>query len=241
MSEGKRLWGDWGMSVIPLIPGEKKPAVEMAPYFTRPPYQHEIESWDLTHYGIICGAVSGICVVDLDGERGREILEERGLNEELTPTVYTPRGRHMYFQYAPGITNGVAVLGKGIDIRSDRGFVVGPGTPGYSWAYGMSIDDIELALAPTWLRGLKDKNQQENGNHTPSNLPRMFTDKKIKEGNRNNVLTSWFGTLLKRMRPEMAYTALWHVNLEYFDPPIGRQEFDKTYNSIVDRESKSDR
>ena len=51
-----------------------------------------------------------------------------------TVQVKTPHGMHLYFTYIEGSKNSVGVIGAGIDIRSEGGFVVAPPTPGYEFA-----------------------------------------------------------------------------------------------------------
>jgi putative DNA primase/helicase len=79
--------------------------------------------------GIATGAVSGIIVLDVDGEDGEASLaaleREHGPLPE-TPTVLTGKGRHLYFAH-PGVPvpNRVRVA-LGLDVRGDGGYVVAP-------------------------------------------------------------------------------------------------------------------
>ncbi len=79
--------------------------------------------------GIATGAVSGIIVLDVDGEDGEASLaaleREHGSLPE-TPTALTGKGRHLYFAH-PGVPvpNRTRVA-PGLDVRGDGGYVVAP-------------------------------------------------------------------------------------------------------------------
>jgi len=79
--------------------------------------------------GIATGAVSGLVVLDVDGEDGEAslaALEREHGPLPATPTVLTGKGRHLYFTY-PGVPvpNRVRVA-PGLDVRGDGGYVVAP-------------------------------------------------------------------------------------------------------------------
>jgi hypothetical protein len=79
--------------------------------------------------GIATGAVSGLVVLDVDGEDGEAslaALEREHGPLPLTPTVLTGKGRHLYFTH-PGVPvpNRVRVA-PGLDVRGDAGYVVAP-------------------------------------------------------------------------------------------------------------------
>ena len=73
-----------------------------------------------------------------------------------TVTVRSPHGYHLYFK-APNhrVPNSASRIAKGVDIRGDGGYVVGPGsaTPDgeYQFVEGRSFGEVELAQAPQWL------------------------------------------------------------------------------------------
>lgn len=112
-------------------------------------------------FGLKTGAApkgSGVFVVDLDGPAACEAWGEleatlgAGENTPETFTVQTPRGLHLYFAH-PGfhVSNSAGSLAKGVDIRGDGGFVVGPGSPHRSGGtYALAVD-APPAPAPAWL------------------------------------------------------------------------------------------
>lgn len=105
-------------------------------------------------YGIKTGARpkgSGIVVVDIDSQEGLETLLSLG-PVPATYTVRTGKGLQLYFQH-PGfyVRNSVRALGKGLDIRGDGGFVVGPGSPHASGNTYAVADERSPVALPRWL------------------------------------------------------------------------------------------
>ena len=110
--------------------------------------------WPTANIGIATGQVSGVMVVDIDGENGlgnwNALTAEHG---EIPPTlrVNTARGWHSYLS----LPSQVAVPNRasdGLDIRGDNGYVVAPPSNHasgiiYEWAGGAK----QLAPAPDWL------------------------------------------------------------------------------------------
>jgi len=106
--------------------------------------------------GLRTGRPSGAVVLDDDSVDGSASEQ---MNLPKTPTVITGSGkRHLYFR-APDfkVGNSVKTVAEGIDIRGDGGQVVFPGSihpdtgRPYTWAPGLSPDDVELAELPADL------------------------------------------------------------------------------------------
>lgn len=81
--------------------------------------------------GIACGKRSNLLVVDIDaGNGGIESiagLRSRGLKLPPTVCVRTPSGGwHAYYAYSAGPKNSKSLLAKGVDIRTEGGYVVAP-------------------------------------------------------------------------------------------------------------------
>jgi len=152
-----------GMPILPVVPHGKKPMVpggvyaattdktELKQYFQRHPD---------ANYGVATGQVSGILVVDVDGETGRNTLS--GLKAKYgelpkTVTVRTDNGRHYYFRSGGvAVRNSAGRLGEGLDFRGDGGYVVGPGSVHasgvkYQFVDGRALGEVDFAKAPKWL------------------------------------------------------------------------------------------
>ena len=97
-----------------------------------------LRAWDRQfpgcNWGIATGMKSGVVVVDVDprhaGDESLPHSSRSTANCRKTWEVITGSGgRHLYFRH-PGthpINNSAGLVGPGIDIRGDGGFVVGPG------------------------------------------------------------------------------------------------------------------
>jgi hypothetical protein len=120
-----------GLPVFPLRPGAKSPPLvsDWPVEATTVPAKIEAwwAQWPDANIGVHC---AGMVVLDIDVKRdGYLSLLELELSEGLPPTyaVETPSGgRHLYYRGGP-VSNRVAVW-PGIDVRSERGYVVGAGS-----------------------------------------------------------------------------------------------------------------
>ena len=84
--------------------------------------------WPDANIGIATGAVSGIVVIDIDGDNGLATLQAL-VNQHgplpRTAMVKTARGWHLYFILPAGGTIPCST-GNGLDVRGDGGYVVAP-------------------------------------------------------------------------------------------------------------------
>jgi len=121
-----------GFSVIPLRPGTKVPALhEWKSNQTKPWTRDNILEWWSTpahaqdNIGIVCGRVSGIWVLDVDGPEGIKSVKDAGIEVPDTYTIKTPHGWHFYFRYDPAVATGNGKL-PNVDVKSDGSYVVAP-------------------------------------------------------------------------------------------------------------------
>jgi len=113
--------------------------------------------------GIVTGAVSGnIFVVDVDigeGKDGEDTLHDLQMQNEDFPETLTAvtgsGGRHFFFRAPEGtfVKTGTNILGNGIDIRGEGGFVVAAPSVHVS-GRPYSINDSPVVDAPAWLMSL---------------------------------------------------------------------------------------
>jgi len=156
MQENNRLrWALWyaeqmHFSIIPLIPGEKKPLVKWEPYQKQRAGADQIRQWwtkePKANVGIVTGRVSNLAVVDLDRyspDYSEEIALKFFPDSIVTPCVSTPRGgQHLYFTCPEqDITINARAL-PGIDLRANGGYIVAPPSTdgngaGYRWIVGL--------------------------------------------------------------------------------------------------------
>lgn len=140
-----------------LAPNGFKNAVSLQP---------TLQSWfkdnPSLNIGIATGKISGIVVLDIDPDKGGDETIEGYFQQHGEPQTVTAKsgggGRHFYFTYPDGseIKSGQDVLGPGIDIRADGGYIAAPPNTHlsgnrYEWISGKSPSEIELSALPDWL------------------------------------------------------------------------------------------
>ena len=111
----------------------------------------------LRNLGIDCGK-SGLLVVDEDRPGAFEsYAASAGHVVPVTFMVITGKGRHVYFRQPPGglLGNGTGALsGRGMDVRGNGGFVVGPGSVHHTGVRYTPVDVADPVVpAPGWLVG----------------------------------------------------------------------------------------
>ena len=147
-----------GVPVFPCEPGAKRPLTRNGHWdATKAP--HAIERWwkrwPSANVGVPTGKKSGVVVLDVDvddgGPESLARLERVGVPVPKTARTRTGGGGvHVFFRYLRGteIRNSAGMLGPGLDVRGEGGYVVVPpsrtqGT--YEW-----VDSSPLAEA-SWL------------------------------------------------------------------------------------------
>ena len=232
----KKYVNEWKCSVIPLRPRSKIPALgegEVRSYKSRRPDNGELNEWFGDHaqrgVAILCGDVSGRLLA-LDVDRPDKFATWIKAHPELAKTrrQKTLRGYHLVFY----VRNAASLLSDGPfywqgqmigDIRW-RGYIIAEpsihedtGRQEHRWT---NPEDPILEI-DTWdVLGL-DVNKR-----TP---PPEMTDGKIREGQRNNVLTSLAGTMRARgMTIEAIKAAIRAENEARCDPPLSDKELETT-------------
>lgn len=105
----------------------KHPVGSWADYQHRLPAETEVRSWFGTlecNVGMVTGQISGVAVVDVDGEKGRESAAQLNLKPTLIAKTGSG-GYHLYYQLRTPFPSKVGIR-PGIDLRADGGFVVLP-------------------------------------------------------------------------------------------------------------------
>lgn len=144
-----------------LIDGETKAAWKLLQ--TERPTQEQVKKWFAREVGkgvaLVTGAISGIVVLDFDGEQGVALMKALGLN----PHARTGSGGYHVYLKHPGFSvqtlNSKAKheLGErwpGLDIRADGGYAILPPSRNNSGPYQQlrSFDDLDdVAVLPEEL------------------------------------------------------------------------------------------
>lgn len=239
---------DMGFSVIPIIPGQKKPMIKWEQYQTTRANRAQIESWwekwPNANIGIVTGEISDLFVVDIDTAEGQANLLEYGFDSIVNPTVKTPRdGQHIYFKYPKGhdITIGSGVI-KGTDFRGNRGYVLAPpsvngnGKP-YSWE--INLENGFGADLP--LLYINKINNYIYRDVTPAEKPLLQSVTFFEEGRRDNDLFHTANCLVKGgMEKEAIFDVLKRIIVSWGESP-DKKWIETKIKSALERADRKER
>ncbi|WP_299444630.1 AAA family ATPase [uncultured Rhodospira sp.] len=159
-------WAERGVPVFPLQAGSKVPCQGSHGVHDATTDPEAIKDlWCLTpdaNVGLAVGAADPpLTVIDLDTKRGHDGPDEFFALQleagELTPTSFTVStpsgGQHVYFR---GKTRNRAAMVPGVDVRSDGGYVLAPGSrldarEGQSAGVYAAAQDAPIEHLPKWL------------------------------------------------------------------------------------------
>ena len=233
-----------GLHVFPCRPRDKRPATANG-LKAGTVDQVIIRQWwrqqPDCNIGIATGQVSGIFVLDIDGDKGESGLSrlEREFGE-LPATVESITGgggRHLFFCCPERpVRNSVSVLAAGIDIRGDGGYIVSPpsihpsGRP-YCWSVDFAA---AIAIAPDWLLARITERANGNATVTPPSVWRALVSDSISEGTRDNSLAKLTGYLLRRRIDAVVVRELIQaLNATKCSPPLPPGDVTRIVDSIA--------
>jgi hypothetical protein len=207
--------------------------------------------------------VSGYSVLDVDnrneGDRSLAKLEsDFDVSFDGCLSVRCSNGKHVYCSNKH-LKNNAGILGKGLDIRSEKGFIIAPGSLHKSgsvylwdeveslakmpeeWFSQTTDDDIISGAAnqnkknPTTTGKVSDKDKNQ-----PFRLPRQLTpDYVIPEGRRNDELFKWasrergMGASAERIFNTLAFIRNNHC--EKGSHPVTDAELKRMSESVADQ------
>lgn len=215
----------------------------------------------ITGLSLITGEISGIMVIDLDRNHGsnsvdgiseyRKIIESLKLSEDdlykafNTFSVKTPNGGlHMYFNYKKGLKT-LANNKLGIDIRTDKGLIVTPGSLrkvnkqiiGYQVHNNNLIYDMPDKLFNK-LQEIYGLIKSPSKNSSDVNID-INTDKFYKvsnEGERDSTLFKYLCKIIDFKffkEPHELYCIADMYNKCYLNPPLNTVEVQAKVNSAI--------
>ena len=225
---------DWGWSVLPVKPKEKRPY--MTNWLT---YQHQkankemVQNWFTSlsgaGIGIVTGKISGIVVLDI--ESYCKIPIEDLLKKYPTQLVAKTGGGgyHLYFSYPHSrnkISNRVGIF-DGADIRADGGFIVAAPTIHQSGNKYEWINKGPMGVFPEELLDLPSVSTEMVGDNWITEALRG-----VSEGGRNDTCARLAGYFFKK---GLSYDIVESILLEWgekCDPPLPTKEIRTTIKSI---------
>src|SRR5262249_53248813 len=117
-----------GLMPIPVGP-DKRPLVDWKSYQNDAPHADQVDEWwtrwPQANVGIVTGKISGVVVLDADGDEGLASLKT--LNTPATTWLSrTGRGWHQWFAHPGVMISNRAGVRPHLDVRGDGGYVVAP-------------------------------------------------------------------------------------------------------------------
>jgi hypothetical protein len=192
--------------------------------------------------GIATGG--GLAVLDVDyrhdGDESLHELEQRYGRLPRTASVKTGNGgEHLYFATRREVRNSTDRLGRGLDVRGDGGYVVGPPSKhpdtGRVYAWDEHPDETPPARLPDWLERLLV--EQHNGRARPVSECRRLAANGVVEGGRNDSTARLAGHLIARRVDYFVCLELVRVwNRCRNQPPLSDDEVARVVRSIARRE-----
>jgi hypothetical protein len=149
-----------GMPVFPFKRDKSSPLVKWEQYQQVFPSPDDVKGWFTKRFSdqfiaIVTGKISRMMVVDCDTPEAYEKVQELLPDGFVCPTVKSPRGWHLYFQFREGLINKAAYM-PGVDVRTEGGCIIAPPSMngngiGYHWLSGLSLEKIDLQSMPSLL------------------------------------------------------------------------------------------
>ena len=222
-----------GKSVIPIQARGKKPALPSWDEFkSRIATEAEVRGWfeknKALNLGLVCGAVSGVVAVDVDGEQGQAWFKAN----MPTPNCYqftSSKSKFHAFYAHPGRKVAPAVrMAPEVDVRGDGSYVVfAPSTHASGAVYTLHY----LHGFSGWdsLVSCPDLDQFKRADVFPAEKNHGV----VENGTRNATLTSVVGRqLAKGVSRDDALCFALGWNETNCNPELPRAEVERTVNSV---------
>jgi hypothetical protein len=254
-------------AVFPLRPRTKEPYSDDKFFKTAGGYKCATRDSELIEFwwrrepeaniGLATGSVSGIWILDVDGDQGREALatleEQHG---QLPPTVevitpgkidkktgvHTGKGLHLYFRYPLGRDIRNAQDHADLHVRGNGGYVlVPPSAHPDGGNYAWSVDSADtFADAPEWLINLIT-NKGAGAAPAAAASPeawRTFLANTYEGSRRGYAIARLAGYLLRKwIDPAIALSLCQMFNTAHCIEPLTWNEVYKIFDAIAGREA----
>jgi len=237
-SAGKHPRGEW----------RKSQSARMTPAAIK----RELTRNPKSNIGVATGPISGVFVIDIDGEEGLESLRKAGCPLESlppTPSVKTGGGGiHLYYAYPDaGVVKTQAGILPKVDIRAEGGFVIAPPSvhksgARYEWVEDRRLDDIGLAEfdVATLANGAAPPEAETKRVRVHVISPDWFEELLlgVSEGARNSSATRLAGRYLAMGLVPLEVERLLEAWNQNNKPPLPDSEIEAVIASVQRKDSK---
>lgn len=225
-----------GWSVLPC--GKNKiPVIPWKFLQERYPTEQEVRSWfdkyPDAQVGIVTGKISNLTVVDFEKGADPSDFPQNTLIAKTGGSGY-----HYFYLFDEGMNNKARIKDL-VDIRSEGGYVVAPGSCSEKGSYEI-LQDVPLLPFPKHLFAGDKVDIFSNASPRNTSNPK-FDNKKVDEypgygkGQRNDEMTRYIGHVLTQIHPYdwdlEAWPIIQQANMKN-TPPLGSTELLATFNSI---------
>jgi len=229
-----------GLSVIPLLPRSKKPALSgWKEYQEHVADEQTIRGWfedTRRNIGIVCGLVSGgLTVIDFDDpEKAKAWVEQYGAAIDGCPIVQTGRensGSHIYFRATSPVPCGKNDL---FDLKGEGGYVVGPGSTHPSGRrYKLLRGDLaQIPSLDPALLGLQPPAVNGNGLGKAKGWQDQVLAEDVPEGQRHNTMVELVGRNIAKGNCRMEVDAFARGVNERWSNPLPSEEVQQIIDSV---------
>jgi hypothetical protein len=236
-----------GLQVFPCRPRAKQPATRNGLKDAKTDAQAIERAWRASpelNVAVATGAVSGVVVLDVDGDLGFDSLHDlEDQHDELptTKSLTTPSGgQHFWFKH-PGveIRNTAGFPGPGLDVRGDGGYVLVPPSVGTNGVAYTVDEEAPPAHMPTWLTEMLRRYQAkaDQALQGSTDWPAFLNDAPS-QGERDARMTKYVGHLFRvgmDAREVFATAALLNAVSK---PPLADKQLKKIVQSIARRQDR---
>jgi Bifunctional DNA primase/polymerase, N-terminal/AAA domain len=160
--------------------------------------------WPDANIGLPTG--THFTVLDVDPKAGgdealRQLEARHGRLTDTWRSLTGGGGLHVFFAAVLALGNSTSLLGPGLDIRGEGGYVVAPGSAHasghpYVWELGAGPDEGPLAVMPPWMQEALVRPRGTGQAADDAEWVRRFTG--VGKGQRNDMATRLAGLLARR-------------------------------------------
>tara|TARA_R110000824_G_scaffold44304_3_gene128948 strand:+ start:3102 stop:4808 length:1707 start_codon:yes stop_codon:yes gene_type:complete len=212
-----------GYPVFPVKPFNKEP-IYSGGFHTATREVEQIQEWAARHpeanVGVPTGEISGISVIDIDGENGIASMKSN-FNGSLPPTRThkTPRGGyHLLYEYDPLFHNRNGSL-PNVDIKTDGGYIIWVGSVvnGRHYELHKALPVVHIGNVPEVFQKIT-KEHQSGRTESPDDLMGSLLQG-VGEGGRQQGAAQLIGTLRRSGHSREAIIAIMHGYADRCTPP----------------------